>query len=201
MVTPRRRGTPETPRRPGGRTARASSAILEATLGELADVGYAALSLDRVASRAGVHRSTVYRRWADKDELVVEAVLGAAARDVPAPDTGSITGDLRALTHAIVANLASPISLALLRTYVSESGRAPGIDEVARAFWDRRFALATALVQRGIDRGELDPQTDAELLIETVVAPLFLRTLVTAKPITTSYADRVVAVALAGYLS
>ena len=199
MVTPRRRGAPDTVRRPGGRTAQTSQAILDATLSALAEVGYAALTLDGVAVRAGVHRSTVYRRWATKDELIVDAVLASAARDVPTPDTGSLRGDLRALAQAVAANLASPITLALLRTYVSEAGRAEGIELVARAFWDERFALATTMVHRAIGRGELEPQADAELIIETLVAPLFLRTLVTAKPITSAYVDRIVDAVLAAH--
>lgn len=198
-VSPRRRGSSDTARRPGGRTARASQAILDATLAELVDVGYASLALDRIATRAGVHRSTVYRRWASKEQLVVDAVLASAARDVPTPDTGSVRGDLRALTHAIVRTLSSPISRTVLQTYVAESGRAPGIDEVARSFWTQRFALASTLVERGIERGELDPQTDADLLIETLVAPLFLRILVTGQPITTRYADRIVELTIAAH--
>ena len=175
MIAPSRRGGPDTRRRPGGRTARVSEPILNATLDELAEAGYAALTLDRVAVRAGVHRATVYRRWASKDALVADAVITAAARDVPQPDTGSLRGDLRELTHAIVANLTSPISRALLRTLVSESGRAPGIEAVATAFWEHRFALATEVVRRGVKRGELSPETDPEFLIETLVAPLFAR--------------------------
>ncbi len=198
-VSPRRRGSSDTVRRPGGRTARASQAILDATLAELVEVGYASLGLDRIAARAGVHRSTIYRRWADKEQLVVDAVLASAARDVPTPDTGSVRGDLRALTHAIVGTLSSPVSRTLLQTYVAESGRAPGIDAVATSFWTHRFGLARSVVERGIERGELDPQTDADLLIETLVAPLFLRLLVTGKPITTRYADRVVDLILAAH--
>jgi AcrR family transcriptional regulator len=192
MVEPSRRGEPGTRRRPGGRSARASEAILSATVAELAEVGFAALTLDRVASRAGVHRATVYRRWASKDGLVADAVIAAAARDVPQPDTGSLRGDLRELTHAIVANLNSPVSQALLRTMVSESGRVPGIDAVAAAFWERRFALATIVIERGVERGELSAETDPLFFIETLIAPLFLRVLVTAQPLTTDFADRVV---------
>jgi AcrR family transcriptional regulator len=192
MVAPSRRGNPDTKRRPVGRTARASEAILSATLDELADAGYAALTLDRVAARAQVHRATVYRRWASKDALVTDAVIAAAARDVPQPDTGSLHGDLRELTHAIVANLTSPVSQALLRTLVSESGRTPGIEAVATAFWERRFALATEIIRRGIERGELSQETDPEFLIETLIAPLFLRALVTLQPLTTDYADKVI---------
>ena len=191
MTAPTRRGAPGTRRRPGGRTARATQAILGAVVEELAGTGYAALSLDRVAARAGVHRATVYRRWASKESLVAEAVLAEAARDVPLPDTGTVRGDLRELTHAIVANLSSPVTQALLRTLVSESGRVPGIDAVAESFWAERFALAASLIQRGISRGELPPGTDPGFLIEMLIAPLYLRALVTGRPLTTEYADRV----------
>src|SRR5579862_7114745 len=98
MTAPTRRGEPGTRRRPGGRTARATQAILAAVIDELAETGYAALSLDRVAARAGVHRATVYRRWASKEALTADAVLASAAQDVPPPDTGTLRGDLRELT-------------------------------------------------------------------------------------------------------
>ena len=186
-------------RRPGGRTAQTSQAILDAALSALAEVGYAALTLDTVAARAGVHRSTIYRRWATKDELIVDAVLASAARDVPTPDTGSLRGDLRAFAQAVAANLASPVALALLRTYVSETGRAAGIELVARAFWDERFALAATMVSRAAGRGELAAEADAELMIEMLVAPLFLRTLVTAKPVTPAYVDRIVDLVVAAH--
>jgi AcrR family transcriptional regulator len=196
MTAPSRRGNPGTKRRPGGRTARASEAILDAALAELAEVGFAALTLDRVATRAGVHRATVYRRWASKEDLVTDTVIAAAARDVPQPDTGSLREDLRELTHAIVANLAAPVSQALLRTQVSESGKVPGIEAVTAAFWERRFSLATTIIRRGIERGELSPQTDPDFFVETLIAPLFLRALVTMRPLTSGYADRVVDSAL-----
>jgi AcrR family transcriptional regulator len=191
MTAPTRRGEPGTRRRPGGRTARATQAILAAVIDELAEAGYAALSLDRVAARAGVHRATVYRRWASKESLVADAVLASAAQDVPPPDTGTLRGDLRELTHAIVANLSSPVTQALLRTLVSESGRVPGIDAVAESFWAERFALAAAVIQRGISRGELATGTDPEFLIEQLIGPLYLRVLVTGRPLSTEYADRV----------
>jgi hypothetical protein len=120
-------------------------------------------------------------------------------RAAPTPDTGSLRGDLHAFAQAVTANLTSPIALALLRTYVSEAGRSAGIELVARAFWDERFALATTMVRRAIGRGELPPEADAELMIETLVAPLFLRTLVTAKPITSAYVDRIVDAVLAAH--
>src|SRR4051794_12952320 len=109
MAAPDQQPDDPTRRRPGGRSARVQEAVLAAVLHELVESGYGSLSFDRVAERAGVHRATLYRRWTGKEALVAEALLAQAARDVPMPDTGTLLGDLRALVHAIVANITAPL--------------------------------------------------------------------------------------------
>ena len=76
-------------RRPGGRSARVRADVIAATLAELGERGYAALSLDSVARRAGVHKTTLYRRWGTREELVLEAMLERAGEHISVPDTGS----------------------------------------------------------------------------------------------------------------
>ena len=83
--------------RPGGRATRVRSAVLDATSMLLSEVGYDQLSVEAVASRAGVHKTTVYRRWPTKPELIAEAALVQAAEAVPIPDTGTLLGDLQTL--------------------------------------------------------------------------------------------------------
>jgi AcrR family transcriptional regulator len=183
-------------RRPGGRSARVREAVLGAVLEELVDGGYGSLSFDRVASRAGVHRATLYRRWPGKEQLVAEALLARAGRDIPLPDTGTLHGDLRALARAVAANITAPIGEGVLRALVSEAGRAPDISAVGRAFWHQRFAMATEIVRRAAARGEVPPDVDPQLLLELLVAPLFLRLLVTAEPVTPEYVDEVLGVLL-----
>ncbi|WP_101787784.1 TetR/AcrR family transcriptional regulator [Nonomuraea indica] len=192
MAAPSRRGDPERRTRPGGRSARVNEAILTAVLDELVESGYSKLSFDKVATRAQVHRATLYRRWATKEELVAEALLAQTGQAVPMPDTGSLREDLRLLTHAIVANISAPDGQSLLRTLVSDAGQVPEISVAGRAFWSKRFALAGAIVRRGIERGELPAGTDPDFFIERLIAPLFLRLLVTAEPIDAAYADRIV---------
>lgn len=192
MAAPSRRGDPERRTRPGGRSARVNEAILTAVLDELVESGYSKLSFDKVATRAQVHRATLYRRWATKEELVAEALLAQTGQAVPMPDTGSLREDLRLLTHAIVANISTPDGQSLLRTLVSDAGQVPEISVAGRAFWGERFALAGAIVRRGIERGELPPGTDPAFFIERLIAPLFLRLLITAEPIDAAYADRIV---------
>jgi AcrR family transcriptional regulator len=178
-------------RRPGGRSARVRQAVLTAVLDELVESGYGALTFDRVAARAGVHRATLYRRWPGREQLVAEALLAQAGRDIPLPDTGTLRGDLRALAHAVVTNITSPLGEGLLRTLVSEAVRVPDISVAGRAFWEQRFTLATEIIRRGIRRGEVPSDVDPQLMLELLIAPLFLRLLVTAEPVTTAHADEV----------
>src|SRR4051794_23872567 len=90
-------------RRPGRpRDARHDEAILEATMALLSEAGYARLTIDGVAARAGVGRPTIYRRWPSKPALVVAALLHAPQIQVPHADTGSLRADLiKVLRHQI----------------------------------------------------------------------------------------------------
>jgi AcrR family transcriptional regulator len=163
----------ETPvrRRPGGRSARVRAAVLQAAIDELAAGGYAAFSLDRVAARAGVHRTTLYRRWGSRDALVLDATLDRAERAVPIPDTGSTRGDLVAYAREVIANVSTPEMNAVVRAFASEAARRPELAEGARQFWARRFALARDVVRRGVDRGDVAADVDADALLEAVLGP------------------------------
>src|SRR5260370_37671673 len=108
------RSTPGT-RRPGGRTARNRAAIFEATLAELALGGYADLSFEAIAIQAGVHKTTIYRRWRSKDLLVAEAFMAAAERRLDVADTGNIDRDARALARSVAVTLAPPMVAAAIR--------------------------------------------------------------------------------------
>jgi AcrR family transcriptional regulator len=199
MAAPSQPGAPRRTRdvRPGGRSAKVKAAVLASVQDELVEAGYANLTYERVAARAGVHKATVYRRWPTKAQLVADAVLAQAGQAVPMPDTGSIRQDLRTLAHAVVANITSQPGEELLRTLVSDAARVTEIVVAGRAFWAHRFSLTAAVIRRGIDRGELPPDTDIDFLIEVLIAPLYLRLLVIGQPLTTEYADRVVDWAIA----
>jgi AcrR family transcriptional regulator len=175
--------------------------VLASVLEELIESGYAGLTIERVAARAGVHKATVYRRWPDKEDLVADALLAQTGQTVPMPDTGCVRDDLRLLAYAVIANITSAQGEGLVRTLVSDAARVPAIAGAARIFWTERFSLAAALVQRGIERGELPPHVDPDFLIESLIAPLYLRLLVTTQPLTNAYADRVVDSVLAAATS
>ena len=134
----------------------------------------------------------MYRRWPDKTALLVDALLASAASDVAQPDTGSLEADLRQLLSAIVISLARPTARALLRAAAAESESTPEIGRVARAFWAHRIGLAAEIVRRAQRRGEAPADLDAEHVIELLIAPLFLRLLVTGGSIDGAFADRLV---------
>jgi AcrR family transcriptional regulator len=104
--------------RPGGRTAQTGAAVYDATLAELVRCGYDQASVETIAARAGVHKTTIYRRWRTKDELVASALEAVADSRIEAPDTGDITADLRLLARAVRATLTSPDGAAAVRAMV-----------------------------------------------------------------------------------
>ena len=183
--------------RPGGRTARTRAAVLDATLSELAERGWDQASVETIASRAGVHKTTVYRRWGSKDRLVAEALEVAAERRIPVADTGDVDQDLRALARAVLAILTSRDGAATVRALVAGAQSSPEVGRVVRRFWATRLAHVGPIVDRAVSRGQLPHGTDPDELLRYLAAPLFHRLLVTAEPLTKATADQAAAVTLA----
>jgi AcrR family transcriptional regulator len=185
--------------RPGGRSARVREAVLSATTAVLAEGGYERLSIETVAGRAGVHKTTVYRRWPTRAQLVVDALQERSERNVPVPDTGTFAGDLDALARSVVANIGSPEGAAMTRTIVAAGLSTAEVAESATRFWAERLALTGVIVERAIARGELPPDTDGNLVIETLIGPLYVRLLLTGEPIDADYASGVARLVAAGF--
>jgi AcrR family transcriptional regulator len=182
--------------RPVGRGAKVRRAVLAATFEELVASGYGALTVDQVAQRAGVHKTTVYRRWKDRDALIVDALGEHIAADIPIPDTGSLEGDLRAMARELVAWIQSPAGRAILDVMLSDAVRVPEIAAIRRGIFSDRVRRATPVVQRGVARGELPMHTDPAELIKDLAAPIYFRVLIAGEAIDDRTADRAAALAL-----
>ncbi len=142
-------------------------AVVDATLEELARVGYGALTFDEVAARAGVNKTTVYRRWPTKPALV-EAALSAFADAAPPPvETGEVRADLRAIARRARDVMSSRHGRGLLRMLVG-GGAEPSL--VALAIHLRREfdAPARRILASARDRGALRPDTDPSLLLGAI---------------------------------
>lgn len=157
--------------RPGGRSARVRAAVLDAVAAELVEHGFDGLTIDGVASRAGVHRTSVYRRWTDVGGLLAD-VLDAAAEDAwVAPDAGSLDGDLVALVRELHAGLTvgPPITPAI----IAASFRSPEAAAALRRFWAGRYARCATVVEQAVRRGEIGADVDAEALLVAATGPVY----------------------------
>jgi AcrR family transcriptional regulator len=153
------------------------SSVLEAALEELATGGVGAFSIEGVAKRAGVHKTTLYRRWGTRENLLLDALLEQGRERVPIPDTGSLRDDLVAYGEAIVASLGLPTTEAAVRAIASIGDPDAPLAQAARRFWSARVELAGAMVERAIARGELPPETDAPVVVEALLGPIYFRLL------------------------
>ena len=156
-----------------GRSARVVSEVLRTALEELGRVGYAALRVEDVASRSGVNKTTIYRRWPTKAELVA-AALRQWAEEPEVPDTGSLRTDLLLMAERSVAMTASPLGQGLVRTIQAER-TSPEVEALTRMLRNENRKRRVAMVERAIERGELPAGTNAMLVVEVVFATIYSR--------------------------
>ncbi|WP_261676191.1 TetR/AcrR family transcriptional regulator [Streptomyces lusitanus] len=167
-------GTAAVVRRPGGRSARIRAQVLEAARELLVEQGFDALSVDAVAERAAVHRTTVYRRWRDVGGLLA-GVLDAAGDDGwQPPDTGTLEGDLAAVNVEVEVGLTGePVTAAL----IAASFRSTQAAEALRRFWDERYERCAVVVERALARGEVPEGTCARRVVVAATAPVYQQVL------------------------
>ncbi|MEU7001329.1 TetR/AcrR family transcriptional regulator [Nonomuraea sp. NPDC046570] len=183
--------------RPGGRTAKVRAAVLDATQDELVDVGFHGLAMDRVAARAGVGKTTVYRRWRDPGGLVTDLMVELADQSTPHADTGSIEGDLRANAMSVLGAINDQRLGATLQAVIAAATCDPAAADALNAFYLRRVKEWATAVDRAVERGELPAGTDGAEVIRAVSAPLYYRLVVTREPVDERHAERAAARVLA----
>jgi len=173
------------------------SRVLDVALEELGRVGLERLSLPRVAERAGVNKTSLYRRWPTKDALVRAALERSMGQVHDVPDTGALATDLAALASAVAGFITSPRGMAVLRT-VFVDGRRPRVQRLAETMWADAGAVPRAVVERAVARGELRADADVELLLFTLAGALLHRVFVERAPVDEPYLARVTRLLLHG---
>jgi AcrR family transcriptional regulator len=161
---------------------------------ELLEVGYAGTTIERIARRAGVAKTTVYRRWGSVGQLVVDLFDEAAAVEIPIADTGSLEGDLRALARSAVAALLHPRNRAVFDIVVREAIHDASARAALSDFFAGRVVNAAPIVARAVARSEIPAGTDAAEVIRQLGAPYYARLYITGEPIGEADADRAAAV-------
>ncbi|WAU84799.1 TetR/AcrR family transcriptional regulator [Streptomyces sp. Qhu-G9] len=196
------------PRTGRPRSVEADAAILAATRTALVELGWSKLTLGDVAMRAGVAKTTLYRRWAGKNELVVDAVA-ELFDELELPDRGSLTADIEGVVLQFAAILAMPEARNGLMAVVAESTRDDALRERIRAsIVDRQKRLVLEGRSRAQARGELPQEPDpsaaartADLVFDMVAGAVVHRTLVSAEPVDPAWVHdftRVLLLGLAG---
>jgi AcrR family transcriptional regulator len=175
------------------------AAVFEAVLGLLANDGYGAITVTTLAERAGVSKTTIYRRWPSKAAMVAAAVSSLYLDRVEVPDTGSLSEDLVALLSESYRLMADGNGRVLERL-VRESGQNPELAEVVSTILYARRRLYATPLNRALARGELSPEVDQELLLDLLLGPLWFRLLLSGAPITLDAARSVVDAVLGGAL-
>ena len=181
------------------RDGRADRAILEATLQLMAEHGVRDLRMDDVADRAGVGKATIYRRYRSKDELVSDAVATLVS-EITIPDTGSTRADLTALMMHAVKLYSGPLAPRLMPAVLEEARRNPELASTVREqFLAGRRAALSAVLKRGVARGDLRHGLDLELALDVLGGAIFYRLLVTGGPIDERLAAGIVDLVLRGF--
>jgi AcrR family transcriptional regulator len=185
VVTPQRRGAPVVER------------VLEVALEELARDGYFRLSVPAVADRAGLNKTSVYRRWPTKGALVGAALAQARGHDAPLPDTGSLRSDALAFALAAAAWADAPVGRAVWKTLLAD-GEDPDVRALVAQLLESRPHGPRALFARAIDRGELDAQADVEMALRVIAGTLSHRLWVEKEQITPAFVGRLIDLVIDG---
>ena len=175
--------------RPGGRTAKNTAAVLAAAIDELSERDYADISVESIAARAGVHKTTVYRRWGSKVEVIRQAMAGAAVAHIQVPDTGNVDSDLLLLARAVQAVFSLPQGAAITRALIVGGLTSAELAGIMRHYWAVRLEAISVIVDRAVSRGELPAGTNAAALMRYMSAPLFYQLLVAQVPVTEAEAS------------
>lgn len=173
-------------------------AVLDVTLAQLAEVGLERLSIPEVAELAGVNKTSIYRRWPDKAELVRDALAAAMSHADDTPDTGELRGDLVALSRAVAAFAQSPVGTAVVRILLAEGGN-PELRALANAAYRETGRHGPRVVlARAAARGELRDDVDPSLVMFTLAGAIVHRVFIEQAKATEGFLERVVDLVLDG---
>ncbi|MBM2614945.1 TetR/AcrR family transcriptional regulator [Actinoplanes sp. LDG1-06] len=173
-----------------GRSEAAREAVLEAADNLVAEVGFARVTIEGIAARAGVAKQTIYRWWRSKTDILVDAFVADADQELTEHDTGDLATDLRAHLGELARFLTESDSGAVFRALVGEAQHDPGLAARLRAeILPGLRARDRRPFERAQARGELPDDADLDAMVDRAVGPIHYRVLVTGEPLTSAMLD------------
>lgn len=182
--------SPEDPR-----VTRSKRIILATSLEIMSELGVNSTTVEAIAERSGVAKTTIYRHWPSKAELVIDAFEELATSPID-PDTGSLAGDLTALANGLAIALAKGRWTSLLPSLIESAERHPDLAALHQRFADSRHEAVRSVVGRARSRGEVRSDVSDDELIDLIAGPLFYRRLVAHDPADNRYASRLATLVL-----
>jgi AcrR family transcriptional regulator len=182
------------------RIERTKTVVLQAAFAVIGELGFGGATIDAIAQRSGVARSTIYRHWPDRADLLIESMAHTVG-SVGSVTIGDIRSDLVALAMQVGNVLGSEPMGSVIASVVLESRRDKDLDQLRAKFVEHRKAEGKALVAAAIDRGELPPATDPLEVAEELAARVFFQTLVLRETLDGAWAEELVDGIVARYSS
>ena len=170
------------------RIARTREVVLEAAAEIVKERGYGGATIEAVSERCGVARSTIYRHWPERAELVFDAMKSNVIPS-PMPDTGNVRDDLLEIVTGIVTWLSDETSRMVVLSMIVAASREPKLAELHSSATRERRALIELVLTRGIERGELRGDIDTTESVTEIVSPLFYRLFITHEHVDATYAE------------
>jgi AcrR family transcriptional regulator len=167
-----------------GRSEQARQSVLLAADDLLVEKGFAALTIEGIAARAGVAKQTIYRWWPSKTDVLMDAFIQDSAEDLEPQDTGSLAGDLREYLTRLAAYLTESDAGAVFRALTGQAQHDPALAARLREeHLTHQRARDRRPLERAVARGELSPDADLDVLVDRLVGPIYYRVLVTGEPV------------------
>lgn len=179
-------------------TPRKQQQIVDTTLAILAEKGYDRLTIEGVAERSGVNKTTVYRWWRSKAALVADALVEARALEFAVADTGSLEGDLTELATSIAALLTTPPSGDIAVAALAASASHPELAVRVRGFFADRLAREQPIFERAVARGELAADSDVMTIVDLIAGAIWLRVVFRGLPAEGAFVSDIVRTVLHG---
>ncbi len=170
------------------RVQRTRTRALDAAFQLLGDEGVDGATVERIAECAGVHKTTIYRHWPEREALLAES-LETHMEPPPAPDTGSLRGDLVAAMRGLARTISTPPWSVLLPSLIAASATNDRLAELHGAFTRRRRDMTMDVIERGKQRGELPADADSSHVVDTLAGAIIYRRLMTHEPVDKAYIE------------
>ena len=177
-------------KRPGGRTAATTARVNSAVLQLLTEQGIEGCTVPAVAARAGIERSTLYRRYPDRWAMIIDAFADKAAELVTSSDRGSFRHDLTYLLGQLAKLLESPLGPAVMM--VAAAVKAGASPEYADRFWSTRTEQLRPMFDAAIKRGELRENVNPEEVFALAAGPIYFRAFISRKPLDNQFIEAIV---------